>query len=138
MHALAESLEDETKQAICEPDRDLFVEQRAEWERIVIAYIGWKIENRIVEEDDPLIDFYFKLMKFTNLLSEESDELAAIIERVTPHPASGHLLPASGEKGNEWPLSPLGGERVAEGRVRGDLKLKIFRKYPSRFLAKIF
>jgi len=81
MHALAESLEDDAKQAICEPDRDLFIEQRAEWERIVIAYIGWKIENRIVEEDDPLIDFYFKLVKFANLLSEESDELAPIIEK---------------------------------------------------------
>jgi len=81
MHALAESLEDDAKQAICEPDRDLFIEQRAEWERIVIAYIGWKIENRIVEEDDPLIDFYFKLVKFANLLGEESDELAPIIEK---------------------------------------------------------
>jgi DNA excision repair protein ERCC-2 len=82
MHALAEGLEDDAKQAICEPDRDLFVEQRAEWERIVISYIGWKIENRIAEEDDPLIDFYFKLMKFTNLLSEEGDELAHVIERM--------------------------------------------------------
>jgi DNA excision repair protein ERCC-2 len=118
MHALAESLEDEVKQAICEPDRDLFVEQRAEWERIVIAYIGWKIENRIVEEDDPLIDFYFKLMKFTNLLSEESDELTAIVERTPPHTASGHTLPA------------MQGE--------GTLKLKIFCKDPSRFLGKIF
>jgi DNA excision repair protein ERCC-2 len=81
MHAMAESLEDDAKQAICEPDRDLFVEQRAEWERIVISYIGWKIENRIVEEDDPLIDFYFKLMKFANLLNEGGDELAHLIER---------------------------------------------------------
>src|SRR5207248_1187719 len=103
MYALAESLEDDTEQAICEPDRDLFIEQRTEWERIVIAYIGWKIENRIVEEDDPLIDFYFKLMKFANLLSEESDELAAIIERTTPHPASGHLLRVGGSKGNAFP-----------------------------------
>ena len=47
--------------------RELFIEQRTEWERIVIEYIGWKIENRIVEEDDPVIDFYFKLVKFTNL-----------------------------------------------------------------------
>ena len=55
----------------CEPNRELFLEQRVEWERIVLDYIGWKIENRIAEEDDPLIDFYFKLVKFTNLLSEE-------------------------------------------------------------------
>jgi hypothetical protein len=41
--------------------------------------------------------------------------------------ASPHLLPASGEKDtrygealNREPLSPLGGERVPEGRVRGD------------------
>jgi DNA excision repair protein ERCC-2 len=120
MHALAESLEDDAKQAICEPDRDLFVEQRAEWERIVIAYIGWKIENRIVEEDDPLIDFYFKLVKFANLLSEESDELAPIIERVE--------------------ASPLRGASLALSAARDDscLKLKIFCKDPSRFLGKIF
>ena len=81
MHALGESLEDDSKQALCEPDRDLFIEQRTEWERIVIAYIAWKIDNRIVEEDDPLIDFYFKLMKFANLLGEESEDLAPIIEK---------------------------------------------------------
>jgi DNA excision repair protein ERCC-2 len=73
------------KQAICEPNRELFMEQRVEWERIVLAYIGWKIENRIAEEEDPVIDFYFKLVKFTNLLSEESreesDELASLIEQ---------------------------------------------------------
>ena len=83
MHSLAEALENDTKQALCEPDRDFFIEQRTEWERVSIAYIGWKIENRIVEEDDPLIDFYFKLMKFANLLSEDSDELAPIIERTS-------------------------------------------------------
>ena len=68
-------------QALCEPDRELFVEQRAEWERIVMHYIQWKIENRIAEEDDPLVDFYFKLVKFTNLLSEDGEEFAHVIER---------------------------------------------------------
>ncbi|HLJ75429.1 MAG TPA: ATP-dependent DNA helicase, partial [Thermoanaerobaculia bacterium] len=67
--------------ALCEPDRELFVTQRAEWERVVMHYIQWKIENRIVEEDDPLVDFYFKLVKFTNLLSEEGEEFAHVIER---------------------------------------------------------
>ena len=81
LHALAEALDDDVKQSLCEPDRALFVEQRVEWERIVMSYIGWKIENRIAEEDDPLIDFYFKLVKFTNLLAEEGDELAPMIER---------------------------------------------------------
>jgi DNA excision repair protein ERCC-2 len=66
---------------LCEPNRELFLEQRVEWERLVLDYIGWKIENRIAEEDDPLIDFYFKLVKFTNLLSEEGDEFAHLIER---------------------------------------------------------
>jgi DNA excision repair protein ERCC-2 len=67
--------------ALCSPDRELFVEQRTEWERVVLEYIGWKIDNRIAEEDDPLIDFYFKLVKFTNLLSEDGDEFAHIVER---------------------------------------------------------
>ena len=31
----------------------------------------------------------------------------------TPHPPFGHLLPASGAKGNRLPLAPHGGERVA-------------------------
>lgn len=81
MQQLAETLEDGVTQALCEPDRELFLEQRVEWERIVLAYIGWKIENRIVEEDDPLIDFYFRVVKFTNLLSEDGEELAHIIEK---------------------------------------------------------
>jgi DNA excision repair protein ERCC-2 len=80
---LAEVLEDDVKQALCEPSRELFLEQRVEWERIVLEYIGWKIDNRIAEEDDPLIDFYFKLVKVTNLLAEEGDELAHLIERTS-------------------------------------------------------
>src|SRR5437764_1748337 len=35
-----------------------------------------------------------------------------------PHPAFGHLLPASGEKATVA-LAPRSGERVPEGRVRG-------------------
>jgi DNA excision repair protein ERCC-2 len=72
-----------TRVALCEPSRELFVEQRTEWERIVLEYIGWKIDNRIAEEEDPLIDFYFKLVKFTNLLSEDGDEFAHLIERTS-------------------------------------------------------
>ncbi len=68
-------------QSLCEPDREFFVAQRAEWERVVMHYISWKIENRIAEEDDPVVDFYFKLVKFTNLLSEEGEEFAHVIER---------------------------------------------------------
>lgn len=66
---------------LCSPDREFFLEQRVEWERLVLDYIGWKIENRIAEEDDPLIDFYFKLVKFTNLLAEEGDEFSHLIEK---------------------------------------------------------
>ena len=80
------------KQALCEPDRELFLEQRTEWERLVIDYIGWKIENRIVEEDDPLIDFYFKLVKFANLLTEEGDEFAHLIEQHARRPQAEDLL----------------------------------------------
>lgn len=82
---LAEVLDDAAPgvpaQALCEPDRELFLEQRVEWERIVISYIAWKIENQVVEEDDPLIDFYFRLVRLTNLLSDGGEELAPIIER---------------------------------------------------------
>ena len=80
-HELAAVLEDDVKQALCEPSRELFLEQRTEWERLVLAYIGWKIDNRIAEEEDPLIDFYFKLVKFTNLLAEDGDELAHLVEK---------------------------------------------------------
>ena len=81
MNELAQTLEASITQALCEPDRELFVEQRAEWERVVMRYIQWKIENGIAEEDDPLVDFYFKLMKFTNLLGEDGEEFAHVIER---------------------------------------------------------
>jgi DNA excision repair protein ERCC-2 len=80
-HELAEVLENDVKQSLCDPSRELFVEQRTEWERIVLEYIGWKIDNRIAEEEDPLIDFYFKLVKFTNLLSEDGDEFAHLVEK---------------------------------------------------------
>lgn len=70
-----------SSQSLCEPDRRLFLRQRGDWERLVLEYITWKIENRIAEEEDPLIDFYFKLMKFTNLLDERGEEFATIIER---------------------------------------------------------
>jgi DNA excision repair protein ERCC-2 len=75
--------EEGAKQALCSPDRELFVEQRTEWERLVMSYIGWKIDNRIVEEDDPLVDFYFKLVKLTNVLSEKGDEFSHIIEKTS-------------------------------------------------------
>src|SRR6185369_5625190 len=67
--------------ALCEPSRELFLEQRTEWERLVMEYIGWKIENRIAEEEDPVVDFYFKLVKFANLMTEEGDEFAHLVEK---------------------------------------------------------
>jgi DNA excision repair protein ERCC-2 len=81
---LAGNIDEEAggKQSLCSPNRELFLEQRVEWERVVLNYIGWKIENRIAEEDDPLIDFYFRLMKFANLLSEDGDEFSHLIERL--------------------------------------------------------
>ena len=81
LHALAAVLEEGQPQAMCEPDRSLFIDQRTEWERVVIHYIGWKIENNIVQEDDPVVDFYFKLVKFTNLLAEDGEEFAHLIEK---------------------------------------------------------
>jgi DNA excision repair protein ERCC-2 len=81
-HDLAADLvEDDIKQALCSPSRELFMEQRIEWERIVLEYIGWKIDNRVADEEDPIIDFYFKLVKFTNMLAEKGDEFAHVLER---------------------------------------------------------
>lgn len=80
-HRHAEVLEGEIRQALCTPDRELFMEQRIEWERIVLEYIGWKIDNRIADEEDPIIDFYFKLVKFTNMLGERGDQMAHVVER---------------------------------------------------------
>ena len=82
-HELGQLLEDDMQQSLCDPSRELFMEQRVEWERIVLEYIGWKIDNRIAEESDPLIDFYFKLVKFTNLLAEDGDELAHLVEKTS-------------------------------------------------------
>ena len=78
---MAESLEGEMTQALCDPSRRLFLGQRADWERIMLRYIGWKIQHRIAEEDDPLVDFYFRLVRLSNLLGEDGDEFAKIIER---------------------------------------------------------
>jgi len=82
---LAEAIDKDAgvRQAVCEPSRRLFLDQRQGWERLVIQYIGWKIENRIAEENDPLIDFYFKLVKFTNTLSESGDEFTPLIEQTS-------------------------------------------------------
>jgi len=80
LHELAEPLDATSKQAVCEPDRRFFLRQRNEWERVVLQYITWKISNRIADENDPVVDFYFRLMKFTNLLSEDGEEFSQIIE----------------------------------------------------------
>jgi len=82
-HGLAEVLEGDVRQALCSPSREMFMEQRTEWERIVLEYIGWKIDQRLAEEDDPIIDFYFKLVKFTNMLAEQGDEFAHVVERTS-------------------------------------------------------
>jgi DNA excision repair protein ERCC-2 len=81
IHSLSDVLSETKEPALCEPSRRLFARQRMEWERLLIQYIGWKIENRMAEEDDPLVDFYFKLVKFTRQLGEESDEFATLIEK---------------------------------------------------------
>lgn len=68
-------------QMLCEPDSRLFRHQRESWEHLVLRYIEWKIENRIADAEDPLVDFYFRLVRFTQLLEEEGDDLARIVER---------------------------------------------------------
>ncbi|HVT02327.1 MAG TPA: ATP-dependent DNA helicase [Thermoanaerobaculia bacterium] len=80
LHELAQPLEGTTRQSVCEPDRRFFLRQRNEWERVVLQYITWKISNRLADETDPVIDFYFRLMKFTNLMNEEGEEFSQIIE----------------------------------------------------------
>lgn len=102
LEGLGEMLEDGVPQALCDPSRRLLMAQREEWERLLLRYVGWKIQHRIAEEDDPVVDFYFRLVKLTNVVGEEGDEFARIIER-----------------------TPDG------------LRLKIFCKDPSRFLAPI-
>ncbi|MGA7617135.1 MAG: ATP-dependent DNA helicase [Thermoanaerobaculia bacterium] len=68
-------------QALCEFDRQMFLDQRVEWEKLIIRYIGWKIENRIAEEDDPLLDFYFALVRFSNLVMEQGEEFSHLVEK---------------------------------------------------------
>lgn len=88
-HALAATLDEARgesqngapRQALCDPDKRLFLNQRLGWERLIIRYVTWKIENRIAEEEDPLIDFYFKLVKFTNVLADGGEEFAHLVER---------------------------------------------------------
>lgn len=81
---MAEQLqESDGAQAECELRKRFWLNQRSEWERLVLRYITWKIESRIAEEEDPFVDFYFKLMKFSNLVSDESEEFAHIVERTS-------------------------------------------------------
>lgn len=68
------------KRTLTEFDARFFLRQRASWERIVLNYIGWKIENRIADEEDPIIDFYFRLVKFANRLTHDGDEFAHVVE----------------------------------------------------------
>ena len=80
LEELAENIEGAAP-ALCTPDRELFLEQRAEWERVMMHYLSWKIANNIAVEDDPLADFYFKLVKFSNLLGDAGEEFSHVIER---------------------------------------------------------
>jgi DNA excision repair protein ERCC-2 len=68
-------------QALCEPDIRLLMRHRLEWEKIVLRYIAWKIENRVAEADDPVIDFYYRLVRLTDALSNRGGEFSHIIER---------------------------------------------------------
>jgi DNA excision repair protein ERCC-2 len=72
--------EPQQKQCLAEFSKRFFHRQRSEWERLVIQYISWKIQQKLVEEDDPLVDFYFRLLKFANLLEETGDDFAHIVE----------------------------------------------------------
>ncbi|MDX1582571.1 MAG: ATP-dependent DNA helicase [Thermoanaerobaculia bacterium] len=88
LDSLASVFEDEAstggrfeRQALCEPDKDLFRRQRAAWERLLLRYIDWKIETRVVEEEDPLVDFYFTFVRFATLLEEEGDHFARLVEK---------------------------------------------------------
>jgi DNA excision repair protein ERCC-2 len=79
---MAEELEGgEGAQGECELRKRFWVNQRTEWERLILRYIAWKIEYKIAEEEDPFVDFYFKLMKFSNLVADDGEEFAHIIER---------------------------------------------------------
>ncbi|MGH9458217.1 MAG: helicase C-terminal domain-containing protein [Thermoanaerobaculia bacterium] len=78
---LGEVLEGDVPQALCEPSARLLLDQRADWERLMLRYIGWKVQHRIAEEDDPVVDFYFRLVKLTNLIGDDGDEFARIIEK---------------------------------------------------------
>ncbi len=72
---------DAASQMLCEPDLRLLMRHRLEWEKIVLRYIAWKIENRVAEEDDPVIDFYYRLVRLTDALSNRGGEFSHIIER---------------------------------------------------------
>ncbi|MBI2213946.1 MAG: DEAD/DEAH box helicase family protein [Acidobacteria bacterium] len=84
LHDLAEPVGSDPgspRQALCEPDIRLLMRQRLEWEKIVLRYIAWKIENRVAEEDDPVIDFYYALVRLTDALANRGGEFSHIIER---------------------------------------------------------
>jgi DNA excision repair protein ERCC-2 len=81
LHTMAAVLGEQSGPVLCEPSARLFARQRLEWERLLMQYIGWKIENGIAEEEDPLVDFYFKLLKVTRLLGEDGEEFATLIEK---------------------------------------------------------
>lgn len=71
----------DVKQVLCEPDVQLLMRQRLEWERLVLRYVAWKIENKVAEEDDPVIDFYYTLVRLTDVLSKDGEEFARIVEQ---------------------------------------------------------
>jgi DNA excision repair protein ERCC-2 len=80
---LARPLEEhrDATQILCEPDDQLLMRQRLEWERLVLRYVAWKIENKVAEEEDPVIDFYYTLVRLTDVLGKDGDEFARIIEK---------------------------------------------------------
>jgi len=57
------------KQASARPDQRVIHEQRPAWSRLIIHYIGWTDRQPASREDDPVIDFYLRLMK-----GRQSDE----------------------------------------------------------------
>lgn len=67
-------------EALCDPSPSLFARQRRGWEDVVVRYVDWKIRHSIAEENDPLIDFYFSIVKLSELLEEDPQQFARIID----------------------------------------------------------
>jgi DNA excision repair protein ERCC-2 len=81
VRAAAEDLpEGEAIAEVAAPD-EAILNVRLDWEAKLMRYLAWKRETRLALVDDPVMDFHFRLQRFSAVLSILGPDFTCVAER---------------------------------------------------------